>query len=90
MFNVENPNVEKNHGSPQTEEYTICERNTTVEAQGQRPLALLLSPHVAVTDGGNYLSLSHALSLHTLYTTNFTNVSTHSNIIESMCPKSYL
>ena len=35
-----------------------------MEAQGQRPLALLPSPHAAVTNGGNYLSLSLSLTLY--------------------------
>ena len=72
MFNVENPNVGKNHDSPQTAEYTICERNITVEAQGQRPLALLPSPHAAVTMEATTslslsLPLSRFISAHALY-----------------------
>ena len=35
-----------------------------MEAQGQQPLALLPSPHAAVTNGGNYLSLSLSLTLY--------------------------
>ena len=55
----------KNHGSPQAVEYTVGEKITTVETQGQRPLALLSSPHAAVTMEATTslsLTLSHSLS----------------------------
>ena len=53
----------KNHDSPQAAEYTMGEKITTVEAQGQRPLALLSSPHAAVTMEAT-TSLSLSLSLY--------------------------
>ena len=54
----------KNHGSPQAAEYTMGEKITTVKAQGQRPLALLSSPHAAVTmEATTSLSLSLSPSL---------------------------
>ena len=81
----------KNHGSPQAAEYTMRETITTMEAQGQRPLAPPLFATRGGYNGGNYLflslSLSHALPLLTRYTTNFTNVSTTTKVL---CPKSYL
>ena len=68
----------KNHGKPHAAKYTMREKITVMEAQGQRPLAPPLFASRGSYNGGNYLSLSpsHALSLHTRYTTNFTNVST--------------
>ena len=43
MLTWETHNDGKNHGIPQAAEYTMGEKITTVEAQGQRPLALLSS-----------------------------------------------
>ena len=56
------------------------------KTQRQRPLVLFFShTRRRLQDGGNDLSLSHAL-LHALY-----NVSTiYINNMENMCPKSYL
>ena len=66
-------NSGKTHGSPQAAEYTMREKITAMEAQGQRPLAPPSSPHAAVTvEATTSLSLSHTVSIHTLYTTNFT------------------
>ena len=65
----------KNHGSPQTAEYTMRETITTMEAQGQRPLAPPLFATHGGYNGGHYLFLSLPLSLSvqlTLYNSNNT------------------
>ena len=90
-ISVENPQCGKNHASPQTAEYTMREKITTMGAQGQRPFAPpSSSPHAAVTRWRQLplsLSLSHSLSLHTRYTT---TLQICDNLFSILCPKSYL
>ena len=85
----------KNHGNPQTAEYTMGEEYNNEDTQRQRPLALLLRhtrrlqlrqrPHTHTLSFS--LSLSHAVSVHTRYTTTYNNMfNNHMNV----CPKSYL
>ena len=90
MLTWKTHNDGKNHGSPQAAEYTMGEKITTVEAQGQRPLALLSSPHAAVTMEATTslsLSLSLTLSLRTRYTTYFTRCI---NNLLKMCALSHI
>ena len=77
------PKGGKNHDSPQIAEYTMGEEYNNEDTP----------PHTAVTVEATTslslsLSLSHAISIHTRYTTNFTNATTYSN--NTLCPKSYL
>ena len=68
MLTWKTHNDGKNHDSPLTAEYTMGEKITTVEAQGQRPLALLSSPHAVVTmEATTSVSLSVSLTVY-LYT----------------------
>ena len=63
---MENPNVGKNHGSPQAAENdTIGEEYRIEETQRQRPLVLFLRHTRRLQRGGNYLSLSLSLTLCT-------------------------
>ena len=69
--NMENHNDGKNHGNPQAAKYTMREKITAMEAQGQRPLAPALFATRGGYNGGNYLflslSLSRSTSAHALY-----------------------
>ena len=94
VFNVENPNVGKNHGNPQTAEYAM-ERGTTTRIQRGNNLLSSSSPHATFTvqaTTSHSLTLSLSLSLtrclctHALYNY-FRKVQQH---ILSVCPKSYL
>ena len=77
----------KNHGSPQTAEYTMRETITTMEAQGQRPLALPLFATLGGYNRGNYLSLSLSRSVQlTLYKNNNNNL----NNISKVCALSHI
>ena len=66
MLTWKTHNDGKNHGNPQAAKYTMREKITAMEAQGQRPLAPPLFATRDGYNGGNYLFLSLSLS-HTLY-----------------------
>ena len=71
--------IGKNHGSPQTAEIHYESKVTTMRCTEATTSCSPSSPHAAVTiEATSSLSLTlfHAVSVHTRYTTNFTNVST--------------
>ena len=76
------PKCGKNHGSPQTVEYTMGEEYNNENTQRQRPLVLFLA-----TRGGSYTveattSLSFSLYLsHALYNYFYTNATTHTRYV---------
>ena len=79
MLTWETHNDGKNHESPQTAEIHYESKVTTMRCKEATTSCSSSSPHAAVTiEATSSLSLTlfHAVSVHTRYTTNFTNVST--------------
>ena len=75
MLTWKTHNDGKNHGNPQAAEYTKREDYNNGSTRAMTYCTSLVATRGGY-NGGNYLSLvlslSHALSLHTHYTTNFT------------------
>ena len=64
MLTWKTHNDGENHGNPQASKYTMREKITAMEAQGQQPLAPPLFATRGGYNGGNYLFLSLSLTLY--------------------------
>ena len=91
--NVENPQCGKNHGSPQTAEYTKGEEYNSEDTQRQRPLVLFFATRGSYNEGNDLTHThTHSLSLTLSLCTRtiqllYKSVTTTT---KSVCPKSYL
>ena len=77
------PKCGKNHGSPQTAKYTMGEEYNNENTQRQRPFVLFFATRGGYSRGNDLslslslslsLTLSHAISVHTRYTTTYKEV----------------